>query len=40
MNGKLSVAAQGDGCRLHVEGQVDGGRLVTSNAGESLASCC
>ena len=37
-SGKLSLAAQGDGYRLHAEGQVEGGRLVTSNASESLAS--
>ena len=37
-SGKLSVAAQGDGYRLHAEGQLEGGRLVTSNTGESLAS--
>ena len=37
-SGKLSLAAQGDGYRLHAEGQVEGGRLVTSDTGESLAS--
>ena len=37
-SGKLSLAAQGDGYRLHAVGQLEGGRLVTSNTGESLAS--
>jgi hypothetical protein len=38
VTGKLSLAAQGDGYRLHAEGQVEGSRLVTSKTGESLAS--
>ena len=37
-SGKLSVAVQGDGYRLHAEGQLEGGRLVISNTSESLAS--
>ncbi len=37
-SGTLSLAAQGDGYRLHAEGQLEGGRLVTSNTSESLAS--
>jgi hypothetical protein len=36
--GQLSLAPQGDGYRVHAEGQLEGGRLVLSNAAESQAS--